>query len=158
MQKFNIEIADGEAAELELVYIKAELETTELFADTAAFLHKAKQNNKIMYAVTNNFSKSHVYELLNRFNLKPYFSAIHISGEIRIRKPHKNFLNMICSDQNIPRNDCVIIGDKLLIDILSGKRSGLKTCLLDRNGNTAVNPIKYVSPDFIISNLSEIEF
>ena len=160
LQRFNIEISNESANQLELMYIKAELETTELFADTVPFLQKTKNNSKIICAATNNFSVSHVYELLKKFNIGSYFSAVHISGEIRIRKPDKKFLDTIRSHQNIPmnRNDCVLIGDKLLIDILSGKRSGVKTCFLDRNGYTAVKPIKNVSPDFVISSLSEIEF
>lgn len=157
--QFGIHVSDEESDELELAYIRSELEITSLFDDTIGFLEKAKMSGKNVIVAANNFSVLHVHKLLTKFGLRDYISDVHISCEFGPRKPHKDFLDRICKSGKIAKSDCVMIGDKPDIDVLSGKRSKIRTCLVDRDRSAGFHYFDSQDcPDIIVRNLSEIKF
>lgn len=58
---------------------------------------------------------------------------------------------------NIPKERCLIIGDRLETDILLGRNAGIKTCLV-LTGVTNRKDIetKKIYPDYVIEHLSEL--
>jgi len=157
LMHYNLKATDKLIEELEKEYIKAETEVTTLFSDTIFFLERVKENRKVLIAVTNNFSRRLVLLLLIKFGIINYFSNIYISGDIRYRKPHAGFLNTVCLSENIKKSDCIMIGNNIKLDVMAGKNSGIKTCLINRDNKERSVLTKEICPDYTIKNLNEVE-
>jgi len=156
MKILHLQLNDNELEELEKIYIQAELNITETFPDSLAFLNLALRSDKKIYIVTNNFSPLHVSFLVEKFDMQKYLSGIYISGSCGYRKPHEQFLKGFFEKFEIDPYNSVILGDKYEMDVVAGKNVGIKTCLLNRN-----NSIIHMSkgpPDYIFRSLSEIKF
>jgi FMN phosphatase YigB (HAD superfamily) len=96
-------------------------------------------------------------EPLKKSNLLVLFREIFISSQTNMRKPdEKLFLNAIkCS--KFPVNKCIMIGDRLDIDIYPANKIGMKTIRITDtlfNLQSALN--KYEIPTYTIKKLDEI--
>lgn len=121
-EKLNLGLKSS-IREVESKYIEAELEVTKLNDGVLEFLNKAKEANKKLIVATNNFSSQHVETLLNRFEISPFLDEIYISAKMAIRKPSTEFVNNICKEQQLNKEETVIIGDKLSMDIKAANNS-----------------------------------
>jgi phosphoglycolate phosphatase-like HAD superfamily hydrolase len=69
-------------------------------------------------------------------------------------------IDMLCKKYNINKNKSFIVGDRW-VDILSGKRSGVKTVLLEKdysNLKTSIGgPPDDLIPNFKIKHLNELK-
>lgn len=151
-----IDLSEKEIKILENIYIQPELIITEIFDDTLEFLNKAKSSGKKLFLTTNNFSESHVLELTNQYGLLPYLSGIHVSASCNYRKPNEDFLRTFFEKFKINPADSVIIGDKYEMDIICGKRAGIKTCLVNRNAIKIEEGLSL--PDYEFESLRSIFF
>lgn len=120
--------------QIEKEYIKAELEITSLNDGVLDFLEKAKDKGKRIIIATNNFSAHHVKELLDLFSMRSYINYVFISGEMGVRKPSAAFIDTICERLALNKMDCIIIGDKLSMDIQAANNSGIESALFNPEG------------------------
>ena len=91
---------------------------------------------------------------ITKTGLAPYFKHIFISQRVGVNKPSPIFFERCLEAMpEVRREDCLIIGDSLSSDILGGMLSGIKTCWLNRTGNTAKGDVK---PDYEVTSLDEI--
>ncbi|VFJ14115.1 HAD family hydrolase [Candidatus Nitrosocosmicus franklandus] len=75
--------------------------------------------------ISNNSSGS--ANLLKRFGLDKYFEVVCLSESIGFRKPdHKIFREALAST-NSPIDKCIMVGDRLDIDIMPANELGMKT-------------------------------
>lgn len=77
---------------------------------------------------------AHIVEVLKRFGLTSYFSALAGSTSVKEPKPSAAPINAIKARwQNVKENDMVYVGDSLY-DPLTAKNAGIDGVLIDRLG------------------------
>ena len=153
MAKWEIEKWNDQNS-IEAAYVEAELEITKNFDDTIDFLTRARAAGKRIVALTNNFSALHVQTLLDRFGLRPFFDDIFISASLRLRKPSAELMDQVLASIDVDRQDVIIVGDKVSMDVELGLRSGVATCLVARN----TRPEGHEKADILVDTRAEIEF
>lgn len=139
--------------ELEEIYISAELDITRVFPEAHDFLQGIKNENRRVIAATNNFSPLHVKLVLDQFDLLPYFDDLFISGVVGYRKPNKKFMESLLKKYNLDVKNCIIIGDKLDMDIAVANNVGMSSVWINRANKP--NNSNY-TPSFNIQNLLEL--
>ncbi|WP_338751586.1 HAD-IIA family hydrolase [Bacillus sp. FJAT-52991] len=74
-----------------------------------------------------------------------------------IGKPSAYYINKVQEKLNIPKDKCLIIGDRLETDILMGKNNDIRTCLVltGASSQTDIERTK-IKPDYMIENLGEL--
>lgn len=74
-----------------------------------------------------------------------------------IGKPSKYYADQIHEKLNIPKNRCLIIGDRLETDIMLGKQHGFPTCLvLTGVTDRALAEENNIKPDYIVDDLTSL--
>jgi HAD superfamily hydrolase (TIGR01662 family) len=85
-------------------------------------------------------------------NIEHFFDVLVYSYEVGAVKPSKIMFETALKKINLPKEKIVMVGDSLSSDIRPAKSLGLKTILIDRQGNY-LNPVE---PDAVIKNLKEL--
>ena len=88
---------------------------------TIAFFEKLKAEGFKVYIVSNNTGK----------RVKTYSDALDISCVAGAKKPFTSTLRKFLCDNNIDLNECVLIGDQMMTDILCAGRLKIKCILTD---------------------------
>ena len=121
-----------------------------LYPDTARILKYLKDNKKLVGIVTSN-SRIHVLDVLNRFDLAPYFDVI-VGNEIApIPKPNPAPILKALKLLNIKDKEKVVYIGDALNDALAAVNAGVNPILLDR-----LNEFKHLKEYPIIDSLDEI--
>jgi len=84
------------------------------------WLTKAKEDF-YLFVLSNNRKHSYVKNFCDKFQI-PFIA--------KARKPRRKFLKQALNQMNLKQDEVVIIGDRLITDILVGKRLGTKTFLV----------------------------
>lgn len=149
---FKVDVSSMYLA-IEKAYISAELAITKPITGVHKFLSHAKSNMKQLIVSTNNFSSLHVHAILDKFELNQYVDSIFISGEMHTRKPSKSFIDMICEKKNLLKQETLIIGDKLEMDIAAAVASKIDSCWYNAN-----NKPESDLPTYTVSSFEQIIF
>jgi HAD superfamily hydrolase (TIGR01549 family) len=75
--------------------------------------------------ISNNSSGS--ANLLKKHNLDKYFEVVCLSENIGFKKPNHKIFEKALTDSNSNINNCIMVGDRLDIDILPANELGMKT-------------------------------
>lgn len=92
-----------------------------LSAEVQSWLIQAKEKGFLCYLVSNNASPEHIERIAQRLDIPAIAKA---------RKPRRAGFLWAIQESGLPANQLVAIGDRVLTDILGGRRLGLKTCLV----------------------------
>ncbi len=105
--------------------------------------------------ISNNSSGS--ADLLTKNNLNKYFEIIYLSQNFGVKKPDPLIFNKALEFSCISKEYCVMVGDRLDIDIYPANQLGLKTIRTLNSIYRVQEPInKNEQPLFAISSLSEL--
>ena len=105
--------------------------------------------------ISNNSSGS--ADLLVKNNLIQYFKTIHLSQDIGVKKPDPIIFNKAIESSCISKDRCVMIGDRLDIDICPANDLGIKTIRTLNSAYKVQKPIsKKEEPLFVIKSLTEL--
>jgi len=105
--------------------------------------------------ISNNSSGS--ADLLTKNNLNKYFEIIYLSQNFGIKKPDPLIFSKALEFSCISKEYCVMVGDRLDIDIYPANQLGLKTIRTLNSIYRVQEPInKNEQPLFAISSLSEL--
>ncbi|MBA3749430.1 MAG: HAD family hydrolase [Nitrosopumilus sp.] len=105
--------------------------------------------------ISNNSSGS--LNLLEKNNLIQYFKTICLSQNIGYKKPNPKIFNKALEESRIPIERCVMIGDRLDIDILPANELGIKTIrTLNSIYKVQIPVSKKEEPLCTINSLSEL--
>ncbi len=95
--------------------------------------------------------------LLSKMNIKEIVNETEDNKDFK--KPNPYMILELCKKYNIDKKQSFIVGDRW-VDILAGKKSGVKTILLEKdysNDETSLGrPPLNLSPDNIIKNLDQL--
>ncbi len=75
--------------------------------------------------ISNNSSGS--ANLLRRHDLDKYFDVVCLSENIGFKKPDHNIFQKALADANLSINKCIMVGDRLDIEIMPANELGMKT-------------------------------
>lgn len=126
-----------------------------LYDDTIPVLDELKSRNVPMSLITNGISTVQRGRLVAT-GTQDYFTAVVISEEIGIQKPHPRYFEKALSlirDTGVPAERPLVIGDSPTSDIRGGIDSGLDTCWINRFGMPGDPTVK---PTFEITELREL--
>ena len=100
------------------------------------------------------------WELLEKFDLKKYFDAIIISGDVKKRKPSPEIFEKALKILEAKASEAVFIGDTPSTDIKGAKKVGMHTVLIKRDSPKTLfwgsKEKAQVKPDKIIKSLKEL--
>ncbi|WP_371805628.1 HAD family hydrolase [Candidatus Lokiarchaeum ossiferum] len=91
--------------------------------------------------------------VMNRFNIREYFSAVHFSGDYEIRKPNAKALEIVQKSSQFKKDDMIYIGNAE-VDIQTGCNFGIPTVWIKRNGDILSE--KCPRPTYELNSISEI--
>jgi HAD superfamily hydrolase (TIGR01662 family) len=108
-----------------------------------------------MGLVSNAGDNRDVFQLVERFQIEPYFDFILTSAACSYRKPHPRIFELALLNWNIPPQDAVMVGDTLEADILGAQNAGLHSIWVTRRARqTDRKPL--IQPDASVATLLEI--
>jgi putative hydrolase of the HAD superfamily len=146
---------------------------TAAFSD--AFMRYVKLDNETMpllsalhgrykLGIVSNFAiPEAVWLLLDKLNLRSFFKAVVISGEVNRRKPSREIFERALSILNLKASEAVFVGDTLTADVKGAQDAGMKAVLIVRKLSKASSYVWklpetniIVKPDAVISCLSQL--
>ncbi|MAG73397.1 hypothetical protein CL620_03720 [archaeon] len=98
------------------------------YNDTIRVLEELKQNHTLI--LVSNTDAVSINNVLDKFELRPYFSEIHLSCEMGMIKTDPGFMAKVLDGKH--KNDCVFVGDSVLSDMKAAEQAGIRSILIDR--------------------------
>lgn len=103
-----------------------------------------------LYVLTNGFKKVQTTKLKN-CNLEQYFTKLICSEDVGVQKPNPEIFRYALKIVNAKKNESIMIGDDLKVDILGAKKTGIDQVYF--------NPQKIIhneKPTFEIASLVDL--
>lgn len=94
------------------------------------------------------------YHKIEGLGIRHLFQLILLSEEVGNRKPDKAIFQEAANRLGKRPDECLFVGDSYDTDIIGAKRSGMKACWFNRDGNPVQD--EEIKPDFEITSLSEL--
>lgn len=125
--------------------------------DAKNILDWLQKNDYRIGLISNASDTDDVYSLLEKFSLTNYFEKIVISAEFGWRKPHKKIFNHTMEMFNCDPENCVMVGDRLDMDIQGAKMVGIRSVWITRRSihKEKLHQFDH-KPDHQISNFGEL--
>lgn len=96
--------------------------TTNISNKIKDLINKLKENNIIVYILTNSFNENHTKEVSNALNIKYIYKAF---------KPLPFAISKILKEGNINPNQAIMVGDHIFTDILNANLCKLDSILVE---------------------------
>lgn len=113
-----------------------------------------KLHGKYKLGLVSNFAIPECgWKMLDKFDMKRFFDAVVISGEVNRRKPSPEIFEKALKALGVKASRTVFVGDMLDLDVLGPKSVGMKTVLIKRR---PMDENEYVKPDRVITRLREL--
>jgi FMN phosphatase YigB (HAD superfamily) len=93
-------------------------------------------------------------KILDTHGLRPYFSPIHISEDIRYRKPRQEAFMQTAEAMGVAPQDTLFIGDTFALDVVGAKSVGMDAVWFDRR--KAPPDLDTATPDYVITRLHDV--
>lgn len=117
-----------------------------------------KKENFRLGLISNASDRDDVYTLLRQHNIIDFFEIILVSAESGFRKPHAAMFQAGLQFFNIHPGQCMMVGDRLEMDIQGARTLGMHTAWINRQGNSLDQRIvDHFKPDMIITSLNELK-
>lgn len=75
--------------------------------------------------LTNGLSREQ-YQKIDKLNIGEMFDSIYISEEINYEKPNLEAFHHVLANEQITKENCIMIGDSLYHDIIPAREIGMK--------------------------------
>jgi putative hydrolase of the HAD superfamily len=105
--------------------------------------------------VSNAGDHQDVVQLVQRFNIEPFFDFVLTSALCSYRKPHPRIFELALAHWRIPPSEIAMVGDSLEADIEGARKLGIFTVWISRRVSNAANRLK-VQPDAEVKTLHEL--
>lgn len=135
-----------------------------LESDAVPTLQKLRDHGCRLGMISNTSDDKNVQELLDRWELRPFFEMVVTSASCGIRKPDERIFRLALDHFEVPPERVAMVGDSLEADILGANQVGMYSIWITRRvdlpeeGELAIQP-KAVIPtlDLIPGLLADIE-
>jgi len=125
---FNIEADQNTLEKLVGMWNKNKL-LAKLYPETIKVLEDLKKDYKLV--LLSNCDSS-IEQVLEKYNLKPYFDIIYLSYEKGKLKTDKGVFEEIAKSLKLKTKDLIMVGDSIETDIKPAEEAGVKAFLVDR--------------------------
>ena len=105
--------------------------------------------------VSNAGDNQDVFQLVDRFQIEPFFDFILTSAACSYRKPHPRIFELAMAHWNIPSREIAMVGDSLEADIRGAQRLGIFAAWITRRVSQTANR-HGVQPDAEVQTLHEL--
>ena len=105
--------------------------------------------------VSNAGDNQDVFQLVERFQIEPFFDFILTSAACSYRKPHPRIFELALAHWNIPPQEIAMVGDSLEADICGAQGLGIFTVWITRRVSNAANR-HGVRPEAEVQTLHEL--
>lgn len=122
-------------------YIQISPHMTALF-DGAIDLLKYLQEKYSLHIITNGFAEVQWIKL-EKSGLRPFFEHIIISEEVGTQKPDKEIFEVALSKAGTKADECIMIGDNYMTDIVGAKAAGLDQIYFNPLRRKRNGPVTY---------------
>ena len=97
-----------------------------------------------------------VLQLVEKFNIGPYFDFIETSAGCGYRKPHQKIFQLALEETGARGEEVVMVGDTLDADILGANRMDMYSIWITRRTDFPPNDTLPIQPRAIIKTLGEL--
>ncbi len=115
--------------------------------------HYRARGHKLGLISNTVFPSEYHKEDMRHFGIYDYFDHMLFSSEYPYRKPHKSIFEEMLRKLDISAPEAFFVGDRLEIDILGAKKSGIYSILIFKRGREYDD---LAAADLVIENLSEL--
>lgn len=124
--------------------------------DTIPTLTQLKSSGYRMGIISNAGDNKDVLQLVERFQLGPFFDFVLTSAACSYRKPHPRIFEMALEHWNIPASEATMVGDTLEADIMGAQKAGLPGIWITRRAQPNADDLQRIKPDFSLHDLNEL--
>jgi HAD superfamily hydrolase (TIGR01662 family) len=100
--------------------------------DTLTCLNALQEQNYKLGLMSNAGDHRDVIQLVEKFELEPYFEFILTSAGCGFRKPHQNIFQLALEQANARAEEVAMVGDTLNADILGANQIGMYSIWITR--------------------------
>ncbi|XP_075223755.1 N-acylneuraminate-9-phosphatase isoform X2 [Lycorma delicatula] len=146
------------AEEIYLAWISMRYKYLALDEKVIKMLKRLKGDCNYNLALITNGSPAAQWQKINVLNLSNYFDVILVSGDWPWEKPDVNIFFKACESLGVSPNNCVMVGDKIEVDIAGGIASGLAATFwvkLKYNYDSESYNCD-IQPDYILDSVTEL--
>lgn len=130
--------ADGDPEEMGAIFVQALTDHGDLFAGARALLD-ALEGSVRLAMITNGIGPVQRGRL-DRLDIRRYFEAVSISGELAMSKPAAAIFDHTLMELGVTdRTSVVMVGDSLSSDIAGGINAGIDTIWFNQHGAERTN-------------------
>jgi putative hydrolase of the HAD superfamily len=138
------------------IFFGRELDVPVVLPDTLSAVATLDAEGIAMGCVTNTIAlPSAMEELLSRLGLVRYLDAIVVSSGAGYRKPHASLFRHALDGLDVPAEEALFVGDRLLDDISGAKALGMRAVLTHQYRQEALDSAA-VQPDAVIERLGHL--
>jgi putative hydrolase of the HAD superfamily len=115
-----------------------------------------KLKNKYKLGVISNGLAVKQWEKLVALGLHHFFDVVVTSQEVGYEKPKKEIFEIGIKKLKLKPEQCIMVGDRLDIDIAGAKLAGMKTIRIKKGKYAKMKPSKEEKPDYEIKEFEEL--
>lgn len=127
-----------------------------LEADAIPTLNILRESGYRLGLISNTSDDNNVQQLVDRYDLRPYFETILTSAGCGIRKPDEGIFRLALASLGIPPEQAVMVGDTLEADILGANNVGIYSIWITRRAGMPPDGELAIQPQAVISALDQI--
>ena len=124
--------------------------------DAHTTLRTLKSRGYKLALLSNASDDADVQTLIDKNDLRHYFSFIRTSAATGYRKPHPHLFKEALSALNLLPEQCVMVGDTLNADIAGANKLGIYSIWINRRVNKTTKTLISIHPKATIQELSEL--
>ena len=106
--------------------------------------------------ISNTSDDTNVQQLVDHFELRPYFDIILTSAGCGIRKPEERIFNLALDFFGLPAEQTAMVGDMLEADILGANQLGIYSIWITRRAEAPEEGELKIQPQAIITSLDQV--
>ena len=126
-----------------------------LYDDTIYTLTKLSENNNKLGIISN--QERGGINILESNHLERYFEVQIYSSDVKLKKSNLNFFRYAIDRANKIPSECIMVGDRLDLDIFPANSLGMKTIRVTDSLFELQQPINDLEiPNFTVHNLAQI--
>ncbi|MCP4142170.1 MAG: HAD family hydrolase [Chloroflexi bacterium] len=124
--------------------------------DAHAALRALKLNGYKLALLSNAGNNSDVQTLVDKNNLRHYFSFIRTSAKCGYRKPHRHIFDEAINELGVFPEQCAMVGDTLDADIKGANALNIYSIWINRRVNQNTKTLVDIRPKAVIQELIEL--
>lgn len=125
----------SEGVRLARKFRKESMITLEPFSGTLDTMKRLREEGKTLYLLSNAQACFTMAEI-HACGVDAYLDRIYISSDYRVKKPQKEFMEHLLSDNQLNVNDCLMVGNDVSSDLAIADACGMDSVYLNTDGET----------------------